>query len=505
MPNDILPTVNRQEILCAELPADPCGLVIFGASGDLTRRKLLGSLFELYKKDLLTEPFYVLGCGRSQMSDEQFRQIVSELLLPMSPSSHKTQAFLEKIFFTAGDYDNGSIYRNIKNRLDDLDRKLNVRGRHIFYLSVPPDIYADVAQGLGSAGLAQSPAAIVIEKPFGRDLQSAVTLNKAVHEYFDESQIYRIDHYMGKETVQNILMFRFANAIFEPVWNRNYIDHVQITIAESIGVEHRAAYYETSGAIRDMFQNHMMSMLGLVAMEPPLSFHAEHIRNEKIKLLSSIRPIDLHDGDQEFVRGQYTGGVIDGKPVAGYRQEHGVRPDSQTETYIAARLYIDNWRWQGVPFYLRTGKRLPQRLTEIAIEFKPVPHSLFASIGLDSFPPNVLVLKIQPDEGISLSFQAKRPGSKACMATLNMDFNYAEVFGHQPPEAYQRLLLDCMTGDQTLFVRQDDVEYCWSLLEPVLRGCTQGAMPLYDYPAGAQSFPAADNLLHKNGRAWRKI
>ncbi|MCK5173270.1 MAG: glucose-6-phosphate dehydrogenase, partial [Planctomycetes bacterium] len=319
------------------------------------------------------------------------------------------------------------------------------------------------------------------------------------------SQIYRIDHYLGKETVQNILMFRFANAIFEPLWNRNYIDHVQITIAESIGIASRGGYYDQAGALRDMFQNHMLGMLALMAMEPPTSFEADDIRDEKVKLLRSIRPIEMDSWTASIVTGQYAAGAVDGEDACGYIQESSIPRDSTTETFVAARLFIDNWRWQDVPFYLRTGKRLATRLTEIAITFKKVPHSMFVSVGLDEMPENVLVLKIQPNEGINLSFQAKRPGSKACMSTLTMNFNYNDVFKTQAPEAYQRLLLDCMAGDQTLFTRQDEVQVAWKFLDKLLQMLENGDLTPFQYPAGAQSFPRIDALIGKNGQKWRNI
>ncbi|MHC4498425.1 MAG: glucose-6-phosphate dehydrogenase, partial [Planctomycetota bacterium] len=345
----------------------------------------------------------------------------------------------------------------------------------------------------------------IVEKPFGKDLQTALELNSTIAQCFDESQIYRIDHYLGKETVQNILIFRFANTIFEPVWNRNYIDSIQITIAETVGVEHRAGYYDKSGALRDMFQNHMLQMLALVAMEPPVSFEADRIRDEKVKLLRSIRPFNPDELDRLIIRGQYGPGSIDSKQVIGYRREPDVDPQSKTETFVAAKLFIDNWRWKGVPFYLRTGKRLPRKDTEIAITFKNVPHSMFISAGLADALPNVLVLQIQPEEGISLSFQAKRPGSKICMDTLNMSFSYQDIFGVSLPEAYQRLLLDCILGDQTLFTRYDTVQTSWELLTPVLEAWQKDATPPYEYPAGSGSFPQADSLCEADGRKWRKI
>ncbi|MCD6394187.1 MAG: glucose-6-phosphate dehydrogenase [Planctomycetes bacterium] len=506
------PSISRQELLCAETPAAPCGMVVFGASGDLARRKLIASLFELYKRQLLGEQFFFLGCGRKHLSDDDYRNIAADSISDSTTTPEQLSSFLEKIYFITGAYDDAAFYEDIAGRLAELDAKYNTGGNHVYYFAVPPAIYGTIAEHLGNAGLSckGSPecrrrAKLVVEKPFGRDLKSAIVLNEQIQNHFSESQIYRIDHYLGKETVQNILMLRFANAIFEPLWNRNYIDHIQITIAESLGVEHRAGYYDRSGALRDMFQNHMLGMVGLVAMEPPASFGADHIRDEKVKLLRSIRPLEPGADEPTVVAGRYIAGQIAGRDVCAYRREEGVAPDSTTETFVAAKVFVDNWRWKGVPFYLRTGKRLAKRLTEIAITFKTVPHSMFASIGLEDMPPNVLVLKIQPNEGINLSFQAKRPGSKTCMSTLTMNFNYAEVFGAEAPEAYQRLLLDCMVGDQTLFTRQDDVEISWTLLDPVLNVMARGELPPFDYPAGVESFGHADALIEADGRKWRPI
>ncbi len=508
----IQPSISRQELLCAETPAAPCGMVVFGGSGDLARRKLIASLMELYKRQLLGEQFYFLGCGRKHLSDDDYRNIAADSISDKNTTPEQMSSFLEKIYYITGAYDDAAFYQDITDRLAELDMKHNTGGNHVYYLAVPPAIYGTIVEHLGNAGLSctGSPecrrrAKLVVEKPFGRDLKSAIALNEQIQNHFSESQIYRIDHYLGKETVQNILMLRFANAIFEPLWNRNYIDHIQITIAESLGVEHRAGYYDRAGALRDMFQNHMLGMVGLVAMEPPASFSADDIRDEKVKLLRSIRPFEANTNTPAIVTGRYIAGQIDGRAVCAYSREEGVSPDSTTETFVAARIFVDNWRWKGVPFYLRTGKRLAKRLTEIAITFKTVPHSMFASIGLEDMPPNVLVLKIQPNEGINLSFQAKRPGSKACMSTLAMNFNYAEVFGAEAPEAYQRLLLDCMVGDQTLFTRQDDVEVSWTLLDPVLKLMSRGELPPFDYPAGAESFGRADALIEADGRKWRPI
>lgn len=508
----IKPSISKQDIFCAETPGEPCGLVVFGGSGDLTRRKLLGSVFELYRRELLSERFYFVGCGRTEYSDAEYREIAAESIETKGASEDEVSGFLEKVYYLSGDYDDAGYYGVIKSRLEELDAKYGTGGCHVFYLALPPGLYETIAANLSDAGLScvgsedcRRRARLVIEKPFGRDLASARVLSESLHERFDESQIYRIDHYLGKETVQNILMLRFANAIFEPIWNRNYIDHVQITIAESLGVEHRAGYYEKSGALRDMFQNHMMGMLALVAMEAPTLFDADSIRDEKVKLLRSIRSLTREAIDKSVVTGRYAAGRINGEEVCGYLAERGVAADSQTETYVAAKVFVDNWRWKDVGFYLRTGKRLAKRLTEIAITFKTVPHSMFASIGLDEMPPNVLVLKIQPNEGIRLSFQAKRPGSKTCMSTLTMNFNYSEVFGAEAPEAYQRLLLDCMVGDQTLFTRQDDVCVSWGLMEPVLEVMREGRLLPCSYPAGAESFAEADAIIASDGRRWRSI
>ncbi len=497
----ITPKISQMDIVCAEAPAGPMVLVVFGASGDLTRQKLIPSLYDLYKRNLIDEHFYILGCGRSEISDEQFRESVKQ----------PAPEFNEKLYFISGSYDDSRFYENLKQRIAELNKKHRVEGNLIFYLSVPPVLYSVIAEQLGKAGLScpadgdREKVRIVIEKPFGHNGKSASDLNSVVSKCFEESQIYRIDHYLGKETVQNILIFRFANAIFEPVWNRNFIDHVQITIAESGGIENRAGYYDKSGALRDMFQNHMLQMLALAAMEPPNSFEAESVRDEKVKLLRSIRPIKSEPWSAEIIRGQYCSGQIKDKKVCGYLEEKNVAADSKTETYIAAKLNIDNWRWRDVPFYVRTGKRLAAKDTEIAITFKKVPHSMFVGAGLDELPPNVLTLQIQPQEGMSLQFQAKRPGSKLCMGTLDMNFHYSNVFKVEMPEAYSRLLLDVMQGDQTLFNRYDSVETGWKLCDPVLEAWANDKSSPNQYPAGAESVAAADYLLETDGRKWRPI
>jgi glucose-6-phosphate 1-dehydrogenase len=511
---EIRPSPIPEDIICAEVAAPSTGIVVFGASGDLTRRKLLISLFELFKYNLLGEQFYLLGCGRKKLSAEKFRKITEQAIQENAGniSSKQLKPFTDKLYYISGDYGDARFYDNLKNKLSELDKKHKVDSSRIFYLAVPPFLYGTIVEKLCSAGLSRTTdpglkrqARLVVEKPFGRDLQSAAELNSKITRCFDEPQIYRIDHYLGKETVQNILIFRFANTIFEPVWNRNYIDSVQITIAETVGVEHRGGYYDKSGALRDIFQNHMLQMLALVAMEPPISFDADRLRDEKIRLLRSIRPFKLDEVNKFIVRGQYGPGSINGKQIVGYRAEPDIDSRSRTETFVAAKLFIDNWRWEGVPFYLRTGKRLSRKDTEIAVTFKKIPHSMFLSAGLGDMPSNVLLLQIQPEEGISLSFQAKRPGSKICMSTLNMKFSYQDIFGVHIPEAYQRLLLDCMLGDQTLFTRYDSVEVAWKLLTPVLDAWQNEDCSPYEYAAGSDSFPEADSLIETDGRQWRKL
>ena len=489
---------------------ESCGIVIFGASGDLTHRKLIPSLLGLYRKKLLPDSFYLLGCARSRYADESFRETIRRGLDESGSTSQvEIEAFLEKCHYLAGDYSEPGLYDSLSERLASLDEQYAVKGNHIFYLSTPPNLYASIVGNLGDAGLAGQRedrwTRVVVEKPFGRDLESARALNAELRSHLEEGQIYRIDHYLGKETVQNILMLRFANAIFEPLWNNRYIDHVQITVAETLGVEHRAGYFEQAGLLRDMVQNHLIQMTALVAMEPPISFEPNRLRDEKVKLIRSIRPFPLQELDRWIVRGQYGPGEQAGRSVPGYRDERGVTSDSTVETYVAARVMIDNWRWQNVPFYLRTGKRLAGKATEIVITFKSVPYSIFSPLKAKDLVPNVLCLNVQPEEGVSLTIQAKSPGPKVSLAALNLDFGYQEVFGASPPEAYERLLLDCMLGDQTLFWRQDGVEASWALVTPVLEAWADESLnrPLAIYRSGLWGPAAACDLIERDGRCWK--
>jgi glucose-6-phosphate 1-dehydrogenase len=494
-----------------EVPSDPCAIVMFGASGDLARRKLLPALYDLSYHACLAPRFRLLGFARTQMSDEDFRRKAGDGLPKGSEEGadeNQKSEFLKHLQYFAGDYDDPEAFRRLAQRLEELDKQGPLGGNRLYYLATPPEVYMHVIEQLKNAGLTkpkteQSWTRIIIEKPFGRDEASARELNSKVLAAFDESQVYRIDHYLGKETVQNMLVFRFGNGIFEPLWNRNYIDSVQITAAESLGVERRAAFYETAGALRDMIQSHVLQLTSLVAMEAPARFDATSVRNEKLKVLQSVRPFTKETIWKSVVRGQYGPGQVDGKPVPGYRQEPGVKPDSATETFVALKLYVDNWRWSGVPFYLRSGKRLARPLTEVAIQFKSAPHLVFRG---EEHETNSLILNIQPDEGISLSFGAKSPGAQMHIRPVTMDFKYKDSFGASTRPAYATLINDCIRGDATLFDRADSVEAAWGLVDPILEAWQSAAPPPFpNYPAGSQGPRAVDDLTVGDGRQWRPL
>ena len=495
-----------------EKTADPCVVVIFGASGDLTKRKLVPALYRLVQQRLLPAEFGIVGVARSPMSDDDFRNKMKEAILTFSESKSIDetvwQSFAQGIYYVAGDINDAAAYKQLKERLEQIDTERGTAGNRVLYLSTAPSLYSEAVDQLGAAGLAKpKPGAwvrVIIEKPFGHDLESAKALNIDVAKVFDEEQVYRIDHYLGKETVQNLLVFRFANGIFEPIWNRRYVDHVQITNAEALGVEGRGGYYDTSGVMRDMIQNHVFQVLSLVAMEPPINLSANGVRDEKIKVMHAVHPVALEQLDNLTVRGQYGAGSVAGKEVPGYREEGGVNPESNTETYAAVKLYFDNWRWADVPFYIRSGKRMPKRVTEIAIQFKQAPLQLFASIPDQQFEPNVLIVRIQPDEGITLRIGAKIPGQVTRIRWVNMDFRYGASFGVSSPEAYERLLLDCILGDSTLYARRDMTERGWEIVQPILDAwaAKKGAFP--NYAAGTWGPAAADELIERDGRKWRR-
>jgi glucose-6-phosphate 1-dehydrogenase len=492
--------------------APPNTMVIFGASGDLTRRKLVPALYNLALERLLPPEFTVIGVSRTQETDDEFRTRMRESVDEFSRSGKTRPAnwdsFAEGLYYIPGDTKDPATYQKLKDELDRLDRERGTAGNRIFYLSTPPGIFDEIIEGLGAAGLNRSErgfSRIIVEKPFGSDYETARRLNETIARVFDEGEVYRIDHYLGKETVQNLMVLRFANGIFEPIWNRNYIDHVQVTVAESIGIEGRGGYYETAGALRDMLQNHLMQLMTLVAMEAPASIDANGVRDEKVKVLRSIRPLCQGNGVRDVVRGQYGAGWVEGEHLGGYREEKDVAPDSRTDTYVAARLYVDNWRWAGVPFYLRTGKAMPRKVSEIAVQFKQAPHLAFAGQVVSEFRPNVLVMRIQPDEGMSLTIGAKVPGSVTHIRSVNMDFSYGASFLVEPPEAYERLLLDCMLSDQTLFKRRDEVEEGWQTFQCVLEAWAKEPDPPHfpNYDAGTWGPIEADRLIERDGRRWR--
>ena len=493
--------------------AAPCVMVIFGASGDLTKRKLIPALCNLAGDNLLSKQFAIVGFAGNDYTTESFRKMLGEEVpkyATVPVDQNLWNWFAERIYYVKGDFQAAEGYKKLQEQIAAADKEHNTQGNRFFYLAVAPRFFAPIAKILGDTGLAKEEngqwARVIVEKPFGHDLASAKQLNQDLKKALKENQIYRIDHYLGKETVQNVMVFRFSNNIIEPLWNRNYVDHVQITAGETVGVEHRGGFYETAGALRDMVPNHLFQLLTLTAMEPPISFDADEVRNKQAEILHAIQPLGPEDVLTHAVRGQYGEGMANGKLMAGYRSEPDVSPESNTETFVALKLHIDNWRWAGVPFYLRTGKRLARRTTEVVIQFRRTPFVLFRNTTVKNVETNRLVIHIQPEEGISLSFGAKIPGSVMKLGLVNMDFDYKTYFGAEHNTGYERLMRDCMAGDATLFQRADMVEAGWSVIQPLLD--VWHALPARDfpnYPAGSWGPADSDALLTRDGRAWRRI
>ncbi len=492
---------------------NPCVMVIFGATGDLTKRKLIPALLNLAQEEVLSKQFAIIGFAGNDLTTETFRQTLGEQIPQFAPDPIDLKMWewlSQRIYYVKGDFQDPEAYKRLQQQITEAQKVHNTGGNKFFYLAVAPRFFAPIVQQLGNAGLTNEEngkwARVIIEKPFGHDVESARILNAELKKVLNEKQIYRIDHYLGKETVQNVMVFRFTNNIIEPLWNRNYVDHVQITAAETVGVEHRGGFYETAGALRDMVPNHLFQLMTMTAMEPPISFDADEVRNKQAEVLHAIQPLSPEDVLKNMVRGQYGEGIADGERVVGYRNEPDVSPDSNTETFVALKLQIDNWRWAGVPFYLRTGKRLAQRATEIVIQFRRTPFVLFRNTAVKNLETNRLVIHIQPDEGISLSFGAKVPGSVMRLGLVNMDFDYKSYFGAEHGTGYERLLRDCMAGDATLFQRADMVEAGWSVIQPVID--VWHALPARGFPnyaAGSWGPVEAEELLERDGRSWRRI
>ena len=505
-----MPFNPLQDGLRLEPTPGPTTLVIFGVTGDLTRRKLLPALYNLSRGQRLPARFSVVGVAREDMPDEGLRPIFSASLSEyagVKQEDEVARSLSERMHYVGGDFRDRSLYARLKTRLSEIDSDSGI----LFYLAIPPSIYQTVIEELGAAGLSSQASdrqwrRVIVEKPFGTDLASARELNQIVHRHFAEDQVYRIDHYLGKETVQNLMVFRFANGMFEPIWNRRYIDHVQITAAETVGVERRANYYEGAGALRDMVQNHLMQLLALVAMEPPIAFTAESVRDRKMDALLAVQPLVDGNGNCNAVRAQYAKGWVAGAEVPGYRDEPGVNPESTTETYVALRMRLDSWRWAGVPFYLRTGKRLPKRTTEIAIQMRRPPLEIFKRVSPTPVAANLLIVNVQPDEGISIRFEAKIPGTRMQLAPVMMNFRYGSAFGGSVPEAYETLLLDAMLGDPTLFARHDFVEGSWALITPVHeKWAAEKVKVIPTYEAGEWGPHDADRLMPPDGPRWRTL
>jgi glucose-6-phosphate 1-dehydrogenase len=507
---EVLPTLPQQRI---GRPADPCTMVIFGAAGDLTRRKLIPALYNLATNQLLSREFAVVGVARGKMSEEDFRKRITDDIQQFATNHVDPDLwewFLRRLHYVQGDFNDSTVFPRLKDALDKIDTDHSTHGNHLYYLATAADYFGPIVEHLASVGLMHEGGEhwrrVIVEKPFGHDLETARHLNQQLLKVADERQIYRIDHYLGKETVQNILAFRFANGIFEPIWNRRYIDHIQISVGETVGVESRGSYYDQAGALRDMVPNHIMQLISLTAMEPPVSFRADAVRDEQAKILHAIQPLSAEDVLSKTVRGQYGAGIVSGERVPGYREEEGVPRESRTETFVAMKLQIDNWRWADVPFYLRTGKRLPSRSTAVVIQFRRAPFVLFRDTPVENLMPNQLVMHIQPEEGISLRFAAKVPGPAMRLGAVDMNFEYADYFGSQPSTGYERLLHDCMIGDATLFQRADMVEAGWCVVSPVLD--VWKALPPRNFPnyaAGTWGPRDAEDLLERDGRHWRNF